>query len=304
MKNLILILLTTFTFNTMIISQDIIIYKDGTELESKVLKVGKTEITYKKYSNLSGPEYTEEKNNIFMIKYEGGSKDVFKTTVSENKEITIEEKFTIQSGTMITLFFKESLNSKQLSNGQLIRLAVKEDVISDKGKVIIAANTPVNGRVTNVKAAKSLGRKGQINLQINNVNAVDGTSISVWYNLNNEGKSRANTAVAVGVVLFWPALFIKGKQASIEAGTLILVETMGSTTLNTTNFEKRENIISKVEIIDDANNQTTEILEKKDPCGEEPKEPINTFNKYQFKSSKIYKSYQKELSVWKNCVGE
>ncbi len=238
-----------------------------------------------------------------MIKYEGGSKDVFKTTVSENKEITIEEKFTIQSGTMITLFFKESLNSKQLSNGQLIRLAVKEDVISDKGKVIIGGNIGKNTE-THVKAAKSLGRKGQINLQINNVNAVDGTSISVWYNLNNEGKSRANTAVAVGVVLFWPALFIKGKQASIEAGTLILVETMGSTTLNTTNFEKRENIISKVEIIDDANNQTTEILEKKDPCGEEPKEPINTFNKYQFKSSKIYKSYQKELSVWKNCVGE
>ena len=304
MKNLILILLTTFTFNTMIISQDIIFYKDGTEIETKVLKVGKTEITYKKYSNLSGPEYTEEKNNIFMIKYEGGSKDVFKTTVSENKEITIEEKFTIQSGTMITLFFKESLNSKQLSNGQLIRLAVKEDVISDKGKVIIAANTPVNGRVTNVKEAKSLGRKGQINLQINNVNAVDGTSISVWYNLNNEGKSRANTAVAVGVVLFWPALFIKGKQANIEAGTLILVETMGSTTLNTTNFEKRENIISKVEIINDANNQTTEILEKKDPCGEKPKAPINTFNKYQFKLSKIYKLYEKELSAWKDCVGE
>ena len=87
MKNLILILLTTFIFNTMIISQDIIIYKDGTELESKVLKVGKTEITYKKYSNLSGPEYTEEKNNIFMIKYENGSKDIFKNNTENNNTI-------------------------------------------------------------------------------------------------------------------------------------------------------------------------------------------------------------------------
>ena len=45
----------TFTFETL----------DGTEIESKVLKIGKTEIIYKKHSNLNGPEYTEEINNIF-----------------------------------------------------------------------------------------------------------------------------------------------------------------------------------------------------------------------------------------------
>ena len=304
MKKTILFTLMIFTFNTLLKSQDIIIFKDGTEIESKVLKVGKEDIVYKKYSNLNGPEYTEEINNIFMIKYEGGDKDVFNNTTNKNKEEVKEELVTIQSGELITLFFKESLNSKELSNGQLIRLAVKDDVVSNNGKIIIAANTPVNGRITNVKNAKWAGQKGKISLQINNINAVDGTSIPVFYNLNNEGKSRQSTAVGVGMLLFWPALFLKGKEANIDAGTLILVETLGSTTLNTVNFEKRKINIVNQNIENIPINQTTQIEEVKNPCGEEPKEPVNTFNKYQFHLSKEYKAYKRELSEWKECVGE
>ena len=304
MKKTILFTLMIFTFNTLLKSQDIIIFKDGTEIESKVLKVGKTEITYKKYSNLNGPEYTEEINNIFMIKYEGGGKDVFNNnTTNENKENLEEELVTIQSGELITLFFKESLNSKELSNGQLIRLAVKDDVVSNNGKIIIAANTPVNGRITNVKNAKWAGQKGKISLQINNINAVDGTSIPVFYNLNNEGKSRQSTAVGVGMLLFWPALFLKGKEANIDAGTLILVETLGSTTLNTANFKIR----TRNPVGDNLNNIPSTIedeTEDSNPCGEEPEEPINTFNKYQFHLSKEYKAYKKKLKEWKECVGE
>lgn len=303
MKKIILIILTIFTFNSLLKSQDVIIYKDGSEIESKVLKVGKSEIVYKKYSNLNGPEYTEEVNNIFMIKYEGGSKDVFNNNIiNENKENLEEELFTVQAGELITLFFKETLNSKELSNGQLIRLAVKDDVLSNNGKVIINANTPVNGRITSVKNAKWAGQKGEISLQINNIKAVDGTSIPVFYNLNNEGKSRQSTAVGVGMLLFWPALFLKGKEANINAGTLILVETLASTTLNTANFkiktstpvENNLNIIpSPIEEIEDSN-----------PCGEKPKEPINVFNKYKFHLSPEYKAYKNRLIEWENCVGE
>ncbi|GHV48798.1 hypothetical protein FACS1894181_05590 [Bacteroidia bacterium] len=47
------------------------------EIISKVLKVGTTEVKYKKYGSESGPTYTEAKSAIFMIKYEDGTKDVF-----------------------------------------------------------------------------------------------------------------------------------------------------------------------------------------------------------------------------------
>jgi hypothetical protein len=79
-----LVLLYTISY-----AQDIIIYNDGSEKQAKVLKINAEDIVYKKFENLKGPEYTEAKTNIFMIKYEGGDKDMFDNTQSlrTNQEI-------------------------------------------------------------------------------------------------------------------------------------------------------------------------------------------------------------------------
>ncbi|MDR1698257.1 MAG: hypothetical protein LBR75_00320 [Prevotellaceae bacterium] len=58
-------------------AQDIITKKDGSELQAKVTEVTQTEIKYQRFDNLSGPVYTMPKSEIFMIKYQGGMKDVF-----------------------------------------------------------------------------------------------------------------------------------------------------------------------------------------------------------------------------------
>ncbi len=61
-------------------AQDVITFKNGDELKAKVSEVGISEIKYKKFDNLSGPEYTTRKVDVFMIKYENGTKDVFVST--------------------------------------------------------------------------------------------------------------------------------------------------------------------------------------------------------------------------------
>ncbi len=58
-------------------AQDVIIKNDGTEIESKIIEVGIENIKYKKYSSPEGPIYLLPKNEIFLIKYEDGTKDVF-----------------------------------------------------------------------------------------------------------------------------------------------------------------------------------------------------------------------------------
>lgn len=75
-------------------AQDIIICRNGDEIESKILKISKTEIEYKKWSNQDGPTYTLEKSEVFMIKYPNGDKDLFKETPAKqddaNKKTTTE----------------------------------------------------------------------------------------------------------------------------------------------------------------------------------------------------------------------
>jgi len=58
-------------------AQDIIVMKNGSEIRSAVQEVGVDVVKYKKYDNLNGPTYIKIKSEIFMIKYENGSKDVF-----------------------------------------------------------------------------------------------------------------------------------------------------------------------------------------------------------------------------------
>ncbi len=67
-------------------SQDIITKTNGDEIKAKVQEISISEIKYKKFENIEGPTYTILKTDVFMIKYENGTKDVFGGTVEEEKE--------------------------------------------------------------------------------------------------------------------------------------------------------------------------------------------------------------------------
>ena len=73
---LMLILSITFCF-----SQDFITKKNGDEIQAKILEVGNSEIKYKKIDNLEGPTFTIYKSEVLLIKYQNGSKDIFKDEV-------------------------------------------------------------------------------------------------------------------------------------------------------------------------------------------------------------------------------
>jgi hypothetical protein len=55
-------------------AQDILIKRNGDELEVKVLEINLDEIRYKRFDNLEGPTISIAKNEVFMIKYENGTK--------------------------------------------------------------------------------------------------------------------------------------------------------------------------------------------------------------------------------------
>ena len=76
MKNLKTILLVVATTN-ILQAQDTIYTKNGTTIPAKVFEVTQHEVRYQKSSNLEGPVYTIDKNNVSLIEYKNGTKDVF-----------------------------------------------------------------------------------------------------------------------------------------------------------------------------------------------------------------------------------
>mgnify|MGYP007084648521 FL=1 len=69
MKKILFIFVCTLIIGTTS-AQDIILKKNADEIPAKILKVGNTEIEYKKWNNLDGPTYTIATNDIFIIKYQ------------------------------------------------------------------------------------------------------------------------------------------------------------------------------------------------------------------------------------------
>lgn len=61
-------------------AQDTIYTRGGEVIPAKVYEITPTEIKYKKPSNPDGPLYVTSKENVAVIEYKNGSKDVFQQT--------------------------------------------------------------------------------------------------------------------------------------------------------------------------------------------------------------------------------
>jgi hypothetical protein len=74
---------------------DIIMLKDGTDIESKVVEIGTDVIKYKKCDNESGPTYTVPRDDVFKIKYSNGSTELIspiKQTQLTNSTLAHEQR--------------------------------------------------------------------------------------------------------------------------------------------------------------------------------------------------------------------
>lgn len=91
LKALIFFILLTFWTGSLVWGQDVIVKINGDEIKAKVSEITDTSIKYHRYENLTGPVYSIAKAEVFLIRYENGTKDVFNnqtTKVSQNVEIT------------------------------------------------------------------------------------------------------------------------------------------------------------------------------------------------------------------------
>lgn len=102
-------------------AQDVIICRNGDEITSKILKISKSEVEYKKWTNPDGPTYTLEKADIFMIKYQNGEKDVFKDEPSAPSTAEREQSSSSDSQTESSQTPSEPIPAKAAAdNAELI----------------------------------------------------------------------------------------------------------------------------------------------------------------------------------------
>lgn len=101
--SLLLLILVLFYLTTN--AQDIIIFRTGVEIKSRIIKISDELIDYNKWESISGQIYTAKVSEVLMIRYENGSNKIFnRASTSDNSGSgVVESNIDIYSGTWIRI---------------------------------------------------------------------------------------------------------------------------------------------------------------------------------------------------------
>ena len=93
---------TTVLYND---SCDNIILKNGEEISAKIIEITPDLIKYKKCRNLDGPLISIYKNEVLMLRYNDGSKDIFSSLEKKEGGRVSNESSEVPWGGIMSLFF-------------------------------------------------------------------------------------------------------------------------------------------------------------------------------------------------------
>jgi len=208
-------------------AQDLITKTNGEEIKAKVLEISPTEIKYKRFDYQQGPTIIIPISEVFMLKYPNGEKQVFEknlsTTQAANQSLSTtavpEGYVALTAGTSISLELQETISSKIIYEGQRVQFKVKADLIQN-GLLLVRAGEVLFGTVVKAEKASELGKEGQLHIRVDQVPATDGQQIPLSGNKYKDGENRSKESIGIAALIFWPALFMKGKEAEIPAGSI------------------------------------------------------------------------------------
>jgi hypothetical protein len=172
------------------------------------------------------------------------------------------------------------------------------NVIDNKNRILITANTYVKGTVENIKKARSAGKQGSMDILVQEITAADGQKIPVFLDLNNQGVDKSEETAAVAVLLVGPmALLAKGGEAEIKIGEPITLVTVQDIKFNSKDLSLLSGNNDN-KIYDDI------ILKQIKLCGDEPVKPKRSSRQsdYLYRSSDEFKVYTKNLKSWNDCM--
>jgi hypothetical protein len=134
--------------------------------------------------------------------------------------------FTLQDGAIVKLKLTRDLLSSKLQDKETVDFEVIEDV-KVEGIVVIPRGAKAEGTVTDIQAARRMGRAGRIGVRLDWALTGDGKRIplrAVGVRPNGERAEKIiNDTATTAMVLFPAAPFIlmkKGKDITIPKGTL------------------------------------------------------------------------------------
>lgn len=84
------------------VAQDVITKTDGSKIEAKIETINETHVSYRKFTNLTGPIYSIPLSSIANIVYENGSTDTFNPLSNNSKSPILNDDVNSPSSEIVT----------------------------------------------------------------------------------------------------------------------------------------------------------------------------------------------------------
>jgi hypothetical protein len=142
-------------------------------------------------------------------------------TISLFPMVAVAQSIVIPAGTKIIgeLDQQVTSNERDFEVGDIVRGHVWRPIVVD-GYTVIETGSPMLLRISEITKRKIAGRGGDVEIQAVSVRAVDGTEIFLDGGYDKQGSHRTALSASLSALVFWPAIFIRGKEAVLEPGTL------------------------------------------------------------------------------------
>ncbi|HUO67313.1 MAG TPA: hypothetical protein VMV37_07245 [Gammaproteobacteria bacterium] len=128
---------------------------------------------------------------------------------------------TIPSGTKLYGELEQQItsNEKEFSVGQKVQGRVWRNVTVN-GQIVIAAGAPMVLQISSITRRKIAGRGGDVKVAAMSVTAVDGSEINLDGGYDKSAGNRIALAASLSALVLWPLIFIRGKEAVLDVGTV------------------------------------------------------------------------------------
>lgn len=116
-----LLSLIALVITSVCFAQDIIVQKNGSTIQAKVVKVTQTEVEYKKFNNQNGPTYTISTRDLQCINYQNGTKDTFVSPSYNPSIVTNETATQFSNDQQLLRLYNDPILAKQRKNAKLLQ---------------------------------------------------------------------------------------------------------------------------------------------------------------------------------------
>lgn len=147
-------------------SQDVILLKNGDEVQAKVLEILPEEIQYTKWSDQNGKVISLSKGEIFMIKYQNGSKDIF--SEDKNRKIDISSESQREE-----VYSPPPKPENKIEKTEIVTANSKNEI-----EVTVPVNTTVEVTPMDIKAKRQTPKTINYNQEASSTETMQSKSVS------------------------------------------------------------------------------------------------------------------------------